>query len=280
MICKRVLPSPELRDYIREYLTIHLVFDKRAAAPPAKVYPVNPEEGIRFLVRGNLSSEDPASGIIEKRPAITLFGQPERRQNLYVSYEYLMIHVRFQPGCLFKLLKIPMTELLHQNFDATLILGPEINMIQEQLMEAVGYDALFPILNNYLRKKVSNIRGDSQPIDNIGVFILKKPQEFNLEKTSKDACLSYRQFEKRFTRQIGIPPKYYARICRFYQAYELKELQPELDWLSVAVRTGYNDYQHLVKDFKQFAGTTPNILIRESQNNPERQVKMPSDFIL
>ncbi len=277
MICKRILPSTELRNFIKEYLTIHLVFDNNFKVPP-KAYPVNPEEGIRFLVGGSLFAECPDLGTYEKRPTITIFGQPDSRQNLYTTPEYLMIHTRFQPGGLFKLLKIPMTELLHQNFDAELILGHEIKEVQEKLSEAENYDAMIFVLNNYFEKKVKQIKDQSQPIDRIGQMILETPQKFNLDKTAKEACLSHRQFEKRFTKIIGITPKYYARICRFYQAYELKEYYPNLDWLSVAIQTGYNDYQHLVKDFKQFSGTTPNALIQESLNNPERRFNVSDGF--
>jgi AraC-like DNA-binding protein len=277
MICKRILPSLELRNLRKEYLTIHYVFEPNAVIPP-KAYPVNPEEGIRFLVRGNLFSECPDLRTYERRPAISIFGQPNRRQNLFTTPEYLMIHTRFQPGGLFKLLRIPMTELIHQNIDAELIMGQEIKEVQEQLIESKSYDAMFSILNNYFQKKVRQIKGNSQPIDRIGQLILCNPQSFNLEKTAKDACLSHRQFEKRFTEQVGLTPKYYARICRFYQAYELKEYRPNLDWLSVAVRTGYSDYQHLVKDFKQFAGTTPNALIKESLDNPERRFNISIGF--
>lgn len=277
MICKRILPSPELKNFIKEYLTIHYVFDPSVTIPP-KAYPVNPEEGIRFLVKGNLFSQCPDLGTYEKRPTITIFGQPNSRQNLFTTPEYLMIHTRFQPGGLFKLLKIPMTELVHQNFDAELIIGQEIREVQEQLTYAEDYDAMIFILNSYFQKKINQIKNQSQPIDKIGHFILENPQRFNLEKTAKDACLSHRQFEKRFAQLVGITPKYYARICRFYQAYELKEYHPNLDWLSVAVQTGYNDYQHLSKDFKQFAGTTPNTLIQESSNNPERRFNVSNGF--
>ena len=280
MICKRILPGPELRNYIREYLTIHLVFENKAIPPPAKAYPVHPEEGIRFIVRGTLSSEDPETGIIEKRPTTSIFGQPANRQNLLISHEYLLIHVRFQPGMLYKLLKIPMTEIVNQNYDASLILGRDINEVQERLAALDSYDAMFEILNNYFIQKVKQFQNNIQPVDKIGFMIFNNPQGFNLEKTAGNACLSFRQFEKRFAQQVGLTPKYFARVCRFYQAYELKELRPNLDWLSVAVRTGYNDYQHLVKDFKQFAGVTPNVLIRETLNNPERSVKRASDFIL
>ena len=60
---------------------------------------------------------------------------------------------------------------------------------------------------------------------------------------------------------MGLAPKLYARIVRFDQAFRLKERQPGLDWLAVAVQTGYYDYRHLVRDFKEFAGVTPPQLL-------------------
>lgn len=280
MICKRFLPCPELRNYIREYLTIHLIFENNNTPPPAKAYPVHPEEGIRFVVRGTLLSENLETGLIEKRPGISIFGQPAFRQNLLISHEYLLIHVRFRPGMLYKLLRIPMTKIVNQNIDATLILGKEIAEIYEQLAACSDYNAMHTILNNYFFLKLKQFQNNIRPLDKIGALIFHNPQEFNLEKMAMQACLSFRQFENRFAELVGVTPKYFARVCRFYKAYELKELHQNMDWLSVAIRTGYNDYQHLVKDFKEFAGTTPRILIKEGLNNPERGVQTASDFIL
>lgn len=82
--------------------------------------------------------------------------------------------------------------------------------------------------------------------------------------------MSPSQFERKFQRQTGVTPKFFSRICRFYQAFELKTRKPTLDWLSIAVRTGYSDYQHLVKDFKQFSGNVPNLLIEDYTSSVER----------
>jgi AraC-like DNA-binding protein len=34
--------------------------------------------------------------------------------------------------------------------------------------------------------------------------------------------------------------------------------------------SGYNDYQHMVKDFKQFAGTKPSEMFHAEWQSPER----------
>jgi AraC-like DNA-binding protein len=278
MICKRILPPLEISEFVREYLLFHAVFETHTNIPK-KSYPVNPEEGIIFLIRGNLVSESPELGTTHKRPKAFVFGIPSSRQNLYISKEDLMLRVRFRPGALFKLLGIPMTDLVHSYIDAELILGAEIKTIYEQLVNADNYDRMILTLNTYLQQKIRKLKSNQQPIEKIASLILKNPQAFNLEKTASQACLSYRQFEKRFVRQIGIAPKYFSRICRFYQAYELKEYDPSLSWFSIAIKTGYSDYQHLVKDFKQFAGTPPNTFIQECMNNPERVLNLSAGFI-
>ena len=137
---------------------------------------------------------------------------------------------------------------------------------------------MISIAEKYFLKKILRLSDNSQPVDSVAKIILQIPQAFNLERTAREACLSVRQFEKRFEQLVGITPKYFARISRFYEAFILKESKPALDWLSVAVQTGYNDYQHLVKDFKEFSGATPNVFMQQSLNNPSNAFSSTNDF--
>lgn len=278
MICKRIFPSAELRDWIREYIVAQFSFTDTTKPPPVRAYPANPDEAIRFLITGKLLISHQGTKTITEAPAITLIGQPTALQNLQISHEYYMFYVRLQPGSLFKLFRIPMQKLKDQQIDATAVLGREITELYEQLSSCITYQAMTSVVEKYFLKKIIGLKNNSQPVDDIGRIILQNPQAFNLEKTAKKACLSYRQFEKRFEQSVGITPKYFARISRFYEAFLLRENNPSLDWLSIAVETGYNDYQHLVKDFKEFSGTTPNIFMQQSGNNPSNFFSSTNDF--
>ena len=278
MICKRILPTDVLRYWIREYVVAKFCFEHTTKLPPLRVYPANPDEALRFIIYGKLLINQTKTNATIEAPAITLIGQPTALQNLQISHEYFMFYIRFQPGSLFKLFRIPMSILTDKQIDATAILGREITELYERLGSCFTYEAMIVIVENYFLKKITHLKINSQPIDSVGKTILKNPQAFNLEKTAKEACLSYRQFEKRFEQLVGITPKYYARISRFYEAFILKENNPTLDWLSVAVRTGYNDYQHLAKDFKEFAGSTPNVLMQQSVNTPSNAFSSTNDF--
>jgi AraC-like DNA-binding protein len=60
--------------------------------------------------------------------------------------------------------------------------------------------------------------------------------------------MSTRQFEPRFTREIGMAPKLFARIARFEAALESKALSIDNSWTDVANRLGYFDQIHLIHD--------------------------------
>ena len=61
----------------------------------------------------------------------------------------------------------------------------------------------------------------------------------------------------RFREQVGLPPKTYARVVRFNRALRMLDECTTPRWTEIALRSGYYDQAHLIRDFAQFAGTTP-----------------------
>ncbi len=277
MMYRLVQPDPALRLYIRSYMMWHLAFDPKEPQP-VKAYPVSPEEGMTFYIKGWVQAESDGLGLADKRAQTVIFGQANRRQNLFLPYEFLTVHVYFQPGAMFRLLRIPMTELVHQYIDAESIWGRDVREVNDQLANAPDYDSLPRILDAFFGRKINQCAPQNHPIDRIGQLILNNPHGFRLEQMACEACLSNRAFEKRFMQQVGVNPKFFARVSRFWKAFKLKESNPSLDWLTIAIQTGYTDYQHLVKDFKQFAGTTPTVLMNQNAQDPDHRAGMTFNY--
>ena len=269
MIQQSILPGAHLIKYIREYVLVHLDIDGNLKVP-VKPYPPNPEQGITFYVNGFVTSTDPVTGMAERRPSTVIFGQPVVMQNLQPTHRYLMLDIRFQPGFLYKFIRVPMPEFLHKNVSAELVLGNEIRDVNDELANAKDYKSMIAIVETYLWKKIHDIKADNHPFEKIAPMIQNSPQSFNLDVMARDACMSPSQFERKFQLQTGVTPKFFSRVCRFFRAFELKARNPSLDWMSIAIRSDYTDYQHLVKDFKQFSGDVPKILIQEYTNSVER----------
>ena len=277
MIYRCCQPSIHLRDFIKDYLLIHFDFSNTETTP-VKPYPACPKQGIIFYIKGAVVASNPQTGTSEKRAQTIVFGQPISRQNLHLPKDYLAISVRFQPGALFKLLGVPMTKLLQKNEDAELIMGQEIKLLNEQLANTTSYNEMLDLIEQFLWKKIRQLKNNIHPMDKIGQLLVDHPQSFTLDKIAKEACLSASQLERRFLQQIGVPPKFYARICRFHQAYVLKQRNPDLSWLEVAWETGYNDYQHMAKDFKTFSNSTPNSLLQEDADAPEQRLSLNPNY--
>ncbi len=108
------------------------------------------------------------------------------------------------------------------------------------------------IVETYLWKKIQHLKVDNHPFEKVGQLIQNNPRSFYLEKIARDACLSPSQFERKFQMQTGVTPKLFSRICRFYQAFELKARNPTLDWLSIAIRSGYTITSTLLKISSSF----------------------------
>ena len=227
MIYRCYHPSVHLKGFIRDYLLIDFDFSTTEATP-VKPYPACPKQGLIFYIRGSVVSSDPITGSSEKRAQTVIFGQPVARQNLHLPKHYLAISVRFQPGALYKFLGVPMTHFLQKNEDAELVIGQEIRLLHEQLEGTVSYEKILVLIEDFLWTRIRRLKDNIHPVDKIGQFLLENPQPFVLDKLAREACLSASQLERRFLQQIGVPPKFYARICRFYKAYLLKQRNPTL----------------------------------------------------
>jgi AraC-like DNA-binding protein len=269
MIACELLPCPLLRAYVRNYALLHLghVPDDYRIKP----YPTQIQQALVFFARGHIKSHDPLTNKSTKIASNALFGQHVSRLNFHTFSEpdFLMLMVIFQPGAMYRFLRFPSNELTQTFCNAEDILNAELRSVNNQIANASSYTEMIERVEAYLIQKLRIIQIGAHPLDRIGALLLHNPTPFSLDWLADQSNLSPRQFERKFNERIGIGPKLFSRISRFYQAFDYREKHPTTDWLTVAVEFGYTDYNHLAKDFKQFTNVTPNIILREYAKRPE-----------
>ena len=77
-----------------------------------------------------------------------------------------------------------------------------------------------------------------------------------------------RTLRRRFTAQVGLTPKRFARIQRLKRVTRDLDGQAEADWAAVGARHGYADQPHLAGEFRELAGVTPTWYLRSRVNGP------------
>lgn len=247
----RKLPHPILWPFVKEYWFLNSATGLSvplAIAPP-------PEQCLYFYPK-NLPALQTIDGHPIKSARALVVGQLINRVNLHMPDQYVMFKIIFQPGGIYRLFGTPMTLFADQSEEGRAVLGNDLGQLQEQITNAGGFEEMVRLSDTFLGQKVHHHVIRKHPIDS--VINQANFHQFSLDQLASDACLSHRQFERKFGERIGISPKLYQRIVRFNQAMNLKKHNPDQTWLSITHTSGYFDQMHLLRDFREFTGEIPS----------------------
>jgi AraC-like DNA-binding protein len=67
---------------------------------------------------------------------------------------------------------------------------------------------------------------------------------------------------------IGISPKLYCRLARFQPGLRYAGCRGSVDWAHAALELGFADQSHLIAEFRQFSGLTPQELASKDWFHP------------
>ena len=77
-----------------------------------------------------------------------------------------------------------------------------------------------------------------------------------------------RTLRRRFTAQVGLTPKRFARVQRLRRLVRELDGQIQVDWAATAARHGYADQPHLADEFRELVGVTPTGYLRSRVDGP------------
>jgi AraC-like DNA-binding protein len=280
MVYQIIQPHPALKPFVKEYMLIHFNFSGLSGERPSKLLEARAEQSIILYPSGVFTKVNP---VLNKQLVIPpTIVQGQLLTNWYHHYpeDFKLVKIIFQPGGLFHLLgQAPTIYFTDSVTDAESVLGKEISEIIQQLMNTEQYTPMIQLVDTYLLAKFRKLKLRLEPIDRVNVLLQVGSPTFTLDYLANQSCLSYRQFERKFKERNGVSPKLFVRIARFNRAYTMKEVHPEKDWLDIAITCGYSDYQHMVKDFKQFAGVTPVAMVQVEATSPEKMLGLHKDVV-
>jgi AraC-like DNA-binding protein len=270
MIFKNFSPAKELEGLVKSYHVRHFEFPANATIPP-KPFTPRDEQYLAFYVKGyeTIFLQRDQQKLVRKKTCI--IGQSTQLVQRVVSSQFLIIQVPFYPGALFKLTGIPFYELRDKCLDLELVYPQETREIDERLAEAKTYSEMIELINGFL---IQLFKKSSyhylNAFDRALPYLFQSEEIKNVDFLANQACLSIRQFERLSKDYFGVSPKMMIRINRFTRSYIFKSRNPNLSWVDVAFACGFEDYQHMAKEYKIFAGFTPPQLWEAEGKAPDR----------
>ncbi|QHT70845.1 AraC family transcriptional regulator [Rhodocytophaga rosea] len=278
MILQDFKPHPSLNEFVQCYRIVHFDF-MQAKEPILKAYAPRPEVCLHFFLRERELVQLGGGPTTDYHFPVVLAGQQTSVINRYLlGKDFMTFNIAFQPTALFRLFGIPSFELTGRYLDAEAIFSSHIRFILEELQNATSYNQMTQIADRFITSLAGNTRKEMHRLDTVSRWMICSGGKVSLDYLSGEACLSSKQFIRKFFERTGVNPKTYLRIIRFTRAIHTKNAYPNKDWLQIALECGYFDYQHLVKEYKEFTHHTPTDFHLLESNSPEQRLGLTDEI--
>jgi AraC-like DNA-binding protein len=151
--------------------------------------------------------------------------------------------VRFHPGRAAAFLRMPLAEIT----DARVPLGDVWTQWNGRI-ELVALEA-------ELLRRLDPER--DRRVDAAITQIVSSGGLVRVDELAREIGISRQHLARQFQQHVGVSPKTFARVIRFRRLLQTLP-KHDTDWADLAARHGYYDQSHLIADFRELAGTTPN----------------------
>jgi AraC-like DNA-binding protein len=254
LVLQSTQPSLGLQRYVRAYAqrSTSIQGPPVTESVPARLEPILEFEfGDPFEVAF-------ADGPIITTPRTGIIGpQTHLRASIRLVGKIESFAVFFQPAAFTQLFGVPLCALLDSAYEATSVMGTEVRSLWNRLSACLSFFERVAVMENALLKIASRARSTGVMGDCVN-YMLACGGAINIASLANQMDISRRQFERRFMREVGLPPKKYLRIARFQMALDAKLANPRRTWLDIAHHFQYHDQMHMIHDFSALANGSPN----------------------
>ena len=252
-------PHPALLEFIDSVFVLDIDFTAGAGLSP--IYPFVPTHNrfLCFYLLDPVAVKKLGESTFTPRARSIIIGPQLTPVTLHLGQRHRAVVVNLKPAGMYRLLGIPMAELVDRDYDARLVVGREIDELLERLHAGRSPAERSATVQRYLLGKLPRLR-PGRPFDLAMLHQVQASGNLPIGHVAAAACLSVRQFERQSRERLGFSPKMYSRLIRFSHAYKYKESAPHTSWTEIAHRCGYFDQMHFIRDFKAFAGFAPSLL--------------------
>jgi AraC-like DNA-binding protein len=249
-------PGPPLNDFVENFWLI----EGGQASRLEKILPCGASELVVNLKDNEIHIHDPQQPERYRRFSGAVISGTYSQSFICNGLQHeAIMGVHFKAAGAFPFLRTDAGELTNAHANLDDLWGSPALELRERLYAAATPQQRFRIMENALRSRLhDDTEGRMQTKTALKMFALGGAGA-RIRAVSRELGFSQRRFIQTFRSHVGLTPKVFCRILRFQRARVLAEELEAPDWAQLAVACGYFDQSHLIKEFKEFSGSTPNI---------------------
>jgi AraC-like DNA-binding protein len=257
---EKQIPRAELSPFISEY--IFRKIEITSGHPISRIMPMRPVSSVDFFLGDPYQTIDIRSGDPIPFKRCTIRGPRTYSKNsIHITGgNFISFSIRFKPTGLYGLMGVPVHEFRDEATDALTVQREIFGDITERMLGCMNIEDCVAIVESGLiglQHKTSSKISPSPAVAEMASLIKKSVIPPAIAELEKQVCLSPRQLERNFVREVGVTPKLYSRMVRFANVLQHKRKQSGEKWAALAYEFGYADQMHLIRDFQKFLGLNP-----------------------
>jgi AraC-like DNA-binding protein len=203
------------------------------------------------------------TGDIARRfPTCWISGQQHSYIETGSGGDTILLGAQFHSHGAYRLLRIGQHELCDRVIELEALLGDRVLSLREHLLAAPSPNDCFALLERWLIDQLEQGTDVHPAVLATTRTVAADPGGIHVRALSRAIGWSQEHLIRRFREQVGLTPKAYANILRFDRALGLARRRTAA-WSEIALRCGYYDQAHLVRDFQRYAGRAPASLLRD-----------------
>ena len=175
--------------------------------------------------------------------------------------------IRLKPETMHMLFRAPASAIYSDFTSFENIALKESGLLANALTGVEDIKSVVLHIENFLTGQLHRYRRQNNYLTEAAKLMRSAKGDITIEELSRTVAVSPRQLQRTFKDQFGTSPKTYLRIIRFSHAYkDMLHLQEKEGWAGLSYDLGYADQAHFIREFKEFSGTMPKVmLLNESQ---------------
>jgi AraC-like DNA-binding protein len=240
-------------------------------SPVSCVQRIIPDGRTTLILNFGNPFESHANGAWNSQPECFFVGQITGPLLLRPYGAAGMLGVQFRPEGATQLLRLPICELTDSAVpleDLSRRLFREFEWVRDLSSTTKAAAALDSILNVFAERACIDYDPVSYAVSNLE----RTDGLMRIREVADHIGWSTRQLQRRFKDAVGISPKLFGRMQRFQGVFRTME-DATSEWVNAAVRCGYYDQAHLIRDFREFSGKTPTALLDQEIDLSRRFVQ-------
>ena len=197
-------------------------------------------------------------------PGLVICGQQSSYYDLSLSGNTGMIIIVFKPHGVKSFFKFPITELLNKNLSMQDLAKNESIELEDKLFNSKNNKQRITHLENFLIKRLV-FNKDFDRVEYAIKIIENAKGQIKTQNLAQEVCLGIKQFERVFSKHVGLNPKKFLSIVRFQNVIQMKKKYKDANMYQLAFDNGYYDQSHFIHDFKNLTDLTPHAFFNDRE---------------